>query len=207
MARQPTDWAERTYDVAMSEQLTGGTAQPEITPEMRASARANPNTWLYVIDPAFDENADIPPSGVVGAYPVNAAGEIDQAFRRNTAYRPSPTALRMPEPASDLERTLQLIRSGHVDQAVLPAAVLRASLLLYATSPQDRAVTGFPARQGTIMVPACTSVACVPSAWPGWREVSGRDLVPLLHGHPLVLNPAGPVSAMIPAVHLMRASG
>ena len=53
----------------------------------------------------------------------------------------------------------------------------------------------------------CTSVACVPSAWPGWREVSGRDLVPLLHGHPLVLNPAGPVSAMIPAVHLMRASG
>ncbi len=187
----------------MSEQLI----PPEITAEMRAAARANPGTWLYVIDPAFDADADIPPWGVVGAYPVNPRGEIGAAFRRNTEYRPSPTALRMPEPASDLERTLQLIRSGHADQATLPGAVLEASLLLYAGSPEDRSVTGFPARHGTVMVPACTSVACVPSAWPGWREVRGRDLAPLLYGHPLVLNPAGPISAMIPAVHLTRASG
>jgi hypothetical protein len=186
----------------MSEQLT----PPEITPEMRANARANPGTWLYVIDPAFDAEADIPPWGVVGAYPVNARGEIDAMFRRNTEYRPSPTALRMPEPASDLERTLQLVQSGHTDQSALPAAVLRSSLLLYAASPQDRSVTGFPGRQGTVMVPACTSVAHVPAAWPGWREVAGRDLLPLLHGHPLVVNPAGPISAMIPAEHLRRAS-
>ena len=185
----------------MPDQLT----PPEITPEMRASAQANPNTWLYVIDPALDADADVPPWGVVGAYPVNAHGEIDATFVRNTAYRPSPTALRMPEPASDLERTLQLIRSGHVEQSTLPAAVLRASLLLYAASPADRSVTGFPARQGTVMVPACTSVAHVPTAWPGWREVSGRDLVPLLHGHPLVINPAGPITAMIPATHLAAA--
>lgn len=191
----------------MSEQSARGVTSPEITPEMRANARANPGTWLYVIDPAFDAEADIPPWGVVGAYPVNASGEIDAAFRRNTAYRPSPAALRMPEPASDLERTLQLIDSGHVDQATLPAAVLRAPLLLYAISPEDRSVTGFPARQGTVMVPVCTSVAYVPSAWPGWREVTGADLVPLLHGHPLVINPAGPIAAMIPAAHLRRASG
>ena len=191
----------------MSEQSSSGPVTPQITPEMRASARANPGTWLYVIDPAFDADADIPPWGVVGAYPVDASGEISAAFRRNTEYRPSPAALRMPEPATDLERTLQLIRSGHVDEAVLPAAVLRATLLLYATSPQDRSVTGFPARQGTVMVPACTSVACVPPMWPGWREVSGRELVPLLYGHPLVINPAGPVSAMIPAEHLRRARG
>ncbi|MGH3763303.1 type VII secretion system-associated protein [Actinophytocola sp.] len=191
----------------MSEQSPEPVTPPEITPEMRANARANPNTWLYVIDPAFDAEADIPPWGVVGAYPVNARGEIDAAFRRNTEYRPSPTALRMPEPASALERTLQLVRSGHLDQATLPAAVLRASLLVYASSPEDRSITGFPARHGTVMVPACTSVATVPSAWPGWREVTGSELVPLLHGHPVVINPAGPVSAMIPAAHLSRASG
>ncbi|HWM06292.1 MAG TPA: type VII secretion system-associated protein [Actinophytocola sp.] len=185
----------------MPEQLT----PPEITPEMRASARANPNTWLYVIDPALDADADVPPWGVVGAYPVTASGDIDTTFRRNTEYRPSPTALRMPEPASDLERTLQLVQAGHENQSVLPGVVLRASLLLYAASPQDRSVTGFPARQGTVMVPACTSVALVPSAWPGWRVVAGRDLVPLLYGHPLVLNPVGPVSAMIPAAHLAAA--
>ena len=191
----------------MSEQSTGGVTPPEITPEMRANARANPNTWLYVIDPALDADADVPPWGVVGAYPVDAAGEIGMAFRHNTAYRPSPAALRMPEPASDLERTLQLVQAGHVDQSTLPAAVLRAPLLVYASSPHDRAITGFPARHGTVMVPACTSVAYVPSAWPGWREVTGRELAPLLAGHPLVINPAGPIAAMIPATRLMRASG
>ena len=182
----------------MPDQLTS----PEITPEMRASARANPDTWLYVIDPAFGDDAEIPPWGVVGAYPVKADGEIDAAFRRHTGYRPS-----APRPERDLERTLRLIQAGHQDQATLPAAVLRADLLLYSTSPQDRSVTGFPARHGTVMVPACTSVAHVPAAWPGWRQVSGRDLVPLLHGHPLVINPAGPITAMIPAAHLRTASG
>lgn len=180
---------------------------PRITSRMRDSARANPNTWLYVIDPALDADADVPPWGVVGAYPVDANGEITGVFRRNTAYRPSPTALRMPEPASDLERTLQLISSGHVDRAELPAAVLRAPLLLYATSPTDRSVTGFPGRDGTVVIPACTSVACVPRAWPGWRQVTGLDLVPLLNGYPLVINPAGPIAATILAEQLMRASG
>ncbi|HEY7597466.1 MAG TPA: type VII secretion system-associated protein [Actinophytocola sp.] len=191
----------------MSEQSARDGAPPEITPRMRASARANPGTWLYVIDPAFDADADIPPWGVAGAYPVNAGGEIDAAFRRNTGYRPSPAAPHVPDPASDLERALRLAGSGQVDQSTLPAAVLRAPLLLYATSPGDRAVTGFPTRQGTVVVPACTSVAHVPSAWPGWREITGRDLVPLLHGHPLVINPAGPFAALIPAEHLSRASG
>jgi SseB protein N-terminal domain len=176
---------------------------PRITEQMRASARANPNTWLYVVDPAFDEDTEVPPWGVVGAYPVNARGEIDAAFRRNTAYRPA--AERAVE--SDLERTLALMAAGRADQMLLPGAVLRAPLLLYATSPHDRAVTGFPTRHGTVMVPACTSPARVPAAWPGWRTVTGRELLPLLHGFPLVVNPAGPVSAMIPAAHLQRASG
>jgi hypothetical protein len=207
MAGQPTYWAERTYHVGMSEQSAAPVPPPEITPAMRASARANPNTWLYVIDPALDADADVPPWGVVGAYPVGADGEIVRAFRRNTAYRPSPAALRMPEPSSDLERTLQLISVGHVLRGELPAAVLRAPLLLYATSAADRSVTGFPGRDGTVAVPACTSVACVPMAWPGWRQIAGRDLVPLLNEYPLVLNPAGPISATVPAAELRRASG
>jgi hypothetical protein len=207
MVGQPTHWAERTYDVAMSEQSIGPVAPPEITPRMRANARANPGTWLYVIDPAFDADADVPPHGVVGAYPVDERGEIRSAFRPNTAYRPSPTALRMPKPASGLERLLQLIRAGHTEAATLPTAVLLAPLLLYASSPADRSVVGFPDRRGTVLVPACTSVAYVPSAWPGWREVTGRDLVPLLGDHPLVINPAGPIPATIPAADLRRASG
>lgn len=124
-------------------------------------------------------------------------------WRYVTSYRPSPV--------NELEQALRLVQAGRQDTSTLPAAVLRAELLLYAASPRDRSVTGFPARghhrPGVVMVPACTSVAHVPSAWPGWRQVSGRELVPLLHEHPLVINPVGPVTATIPADRLRSASG
>lgn len=187
-------------------EATSVTGPPEITQQMRESAKANPNTWLYVIDPAFDADEDVPAWGVVGAYSVNERGEIDGTFSRNTEYLPSPTALRMPAPASELERILQLIKTGHRDQADLPAAVVDANLLVYAAAEDDLEVTGFPTKDGTVAVPACTSVARIPEAWPGWREVPGSKLAPLLHGHPLVLNPNGPITAMIPAADLERAS-
>jgi hypothetical protein len=178
------------------------TPPPPITEDMRASAMANPNTWLYVIDPAFDEDADIPPWGVVGAYRVNDHGEIDPTFRRNTEYRPSPAALRMPAPATQLDELLQLVKAGHRDESTLPAAVRDAKLLVYASGPDDRALTAFPARDGRVMVPACTSVAYVPTAWPGWREIRGADLAPHLKGYPLVVNPIGPITALFPAEDL-----
>ncbi|MFC4858866.1 type VII secretion system-associated protein [Actinophytocola glycyrrhizae] len=178
------------------------TPPPAITPRMRASATANPNSWLYVIDPAFDADADIPPWGVVGAYRVDRSGEIDPAFRRNTEYRPSPTVLRMPAPATELERLLQWITTGHRAEAELPPAVLKARLLIWSSGQDDHAVTAFPDRTGRIMVPACTSVARVPSAWPGWREILGRELAAQLGGHPLVVNPTGPITALLPAAAL-----
>lgn len=183
----------RPYDGPMPD-----TPSPEITPRMRASAMANPNSWLYVIDPAFDADADIPPWGVVGAYRVAGDGEIDPAFRRNTEYRPSPAARRMPAPASELEQLLQWIVTGHRQEAELPAQVLRSRLLVYATGPDDHSLTAFPARNGRVMVPACTSPATVPAAWPGWREIPARDLTPHLTNHPLVINPTGPITALLP---------
>ncbi|CRK60438.1 putative ADP-ribosylglycohydrolase [Alloactinosynnema sp. L-07] len=180
--------------------------EPEITLDMRAGARSNPNSWLYVIDPAFGPDEDVPPWGVVGAYPVDEHGEIGDAFRRNDDYRPSPTALRLPVPSNPLEKLLQLIHTRHRDQRDLLPAVLDSTLLLYAGSPDDRGVTGFPNHDGTVMVPACTSAAHVPTQWPGWREVTGRELVGLLYGHPLVVNPAGPITALVPAAHLRAAA-
>jgi type III secretion system (T3SS) SseB-like protein len=172
--------------------------EPEITADMRASARANPNSWLYVIDPAFDAEDDVPPWGVVGAYAVDERGEIEEGFHHNPRYRPSPVA----PAATELERLLELVKAGEREQAELLPAVRDARLLLYAASAQDASVTGFPDAHGTVMVPACTSAATVPAAWPGWREITGRDLVPLLSGHPLVINPNGPITALIPAEHL-----
>ena len=178
---------------------------PEITPEMRAAALENPNSWLYVIDPALDPDADVPPWGVVGAFPVNEQGEIEEAFEHNAEYRPSPVAVREPDAAAVLEALLERVKAGERDQRDLLPAVLAARLLLYSGSADDGSVTGFPNRDGSVMVPACTSPAHVPAAWPGWREVTGRELVPMLYGHPLVINPSGPVTALIPADHLRTA--
>lgn len=179
---------------------------PEITPEMRAAALENPDSWLYVIDPALDPDDDVPPWGVVGAFPVNEHGEIEDAFEPNADYRPTPAAVREPDPAAVLEGLLEKVQAGERGQDDLLAAVLAARLLVYAASAQDGAVTGFPNRaDGSVMVPACTSPQRVPAGWPGWREVTGRDLVPALHGHPLVINPNGPVTALIPASHLVSA--
>jgi hypothetical protein len=175
------------------------TPPPPITAGMRASAMANPNTWLYVIDPAFDAEADIPPWGVVGAYRVDGRGAVDPTFRRNTEYRPSPVALRMPRATTELERLLQWIVSGHREETELPDAVRQSRLLVWAAGPDDVEVTAFPDRTGRIMVPACTSADHVPPAWPGWREVLGRDLAAHLGGHPLVINPTGPITALLPA--------
>jgi hypothetical protein len=113
-------------------------ALPVITDEMRANARANPNTWLYVIDEAFDPNGRVPPWAVVGAYPVNADGDVVEDFHPNDQYRPSPKALGFPEPANELERALQLVRTGHRPAEDLPAVVLRSTLHVYAFSPEQR---------------------------------------------------------------------
>jgi hypothetical protein len=185
--------------------------RPEITADMRAAARENPNSWLYVIDPALDPDGEVPPWGVIGMYPVNERGEIEDAFQANAGYRPSPVVV------PDLERLLELVRDGERDQAELLPAVLAARLLLYAAGPADTSVTGFPNRRDrlalrqrgneevTVVVPVCTAPAHVPPAWPGWREITGRDLVPQLHGHPLVINPIGPVTALVHAADLVAA--
>jgi hypothetical protein len=176
--------------------------RPDITPEMRASAKSNPNTWLYVIDSLFESEADVPPWGVVGAYPVDAGGEIEDDFQPNEKYRPSPQALRMPAPPSPLDELLQLIRTGHRDATELPPALKDATLLLYARSAQEYDVVGFPDREGRVFVPVCTSEDYVPAAWPGWRLVTGATLGPLLDGYPLLVNPIGPISAIVPAAQL-----
>lgn len=176
---------------------------PPITEAMRASARANPNSWLYVLDPAFTHSDDAPQWAVVGAYPVDATGEIEPRFAPNDTYRPSPRALGWPEPTTQLERIIQLAKAGHRPAGDLPATVLEATLLVF--DPADGTWDGtqlivLPDIQSDrLVVPACTSAEHIPSDWPGWISMRGADIVPLLRGYPLAINPDGPVSAILPA--------
>jgi len=179
--------------------------RPEITPEMRANARANPNSWLYVIDEAFDPKGPVPSWAVVGAYPVNAAGDVVADFHPNDRYRPSPKALGFPDPTNDLERLLQLVRTEHRPSADLPRVVLDSTLFVYAMSPVQRTVIGFHNTDGQVLVPAYTRKSLVPREWPHARAVLGRDIVSLLGGHPVALNPHDLITAVIPAEHLHTA--
>lgn len=186
-------------------QATGRLSKPKITAEMRGNARANPNSWLYVIDEAFDPNGPVPSWAVVGAYPVNSAGQIVEDFHPNDRYRPSPKALGFPEPRNDLERLLQLVRTNHRPPEDLPPVILNATLFVYALSPLQRTVIGFHNTDGRVLVPAYTSKSLVPKEWPHARAVLGRDVVPLLAGHPVAINPHDVVTAVVPAEHLERA--
>ncbi|HEX5406504.1 MAG TPA: type VII secretion system-associated protein [Pseudonocardiaceae bacterium] len=183
--------------------MTPPTGAPEVTDDMRASARANPNTWLYVLDPAFVGAADVPQWAIVGAYPVNADGQIEDRFAPNDTYRPSPTALGWPAPLTELEKLIQLAKAGHRPVTDLPAAVLDATLLVF--DPGDGTWQGTPlialpdGQTGRLVVPACTSPEHVPSDWLAWRAMRGDEIVPLLRGYPLAINPDGPVSAILPA--------
>ncbi|GAA5157302.1 MULTISPECIES: type VII secretion system-associated protein [Amycolatopsis] len=186
-------------------QTTARLGKPKITEEMRANARANPNSWLYVIDEAFDPNGPVPSWAVVGAYPVNGRGMIVEDFHPNDRYRPSPKALGFPEPANELERLLQLVRTNHRPAEDLPPVILDATLFVYAMSPLQRTVIGFHNTDGRVMVPAYTSKSLVPREWPHARAVLGRDIVPLLAGHPVTINPHDVVTAVVPAEHLVQA--
>ncbi|HWD02192.1 MAG TPA: type VII secretion system-associated protein [Amycolatopsis sp.] len=183
----------------------GPQGKPEITPEMRANARANPNSWLYVIDEAFDPAGPVPSWAVVGAYPVNATGDVVEDFHPNDRYRPSPKALGFPEPRTELERLLQLVRTEHRPAEDLPKVILDSTLFVYALSPVQRTVIGFHNADGRVMVPAYTGKSLVPREWPHARAVLGRDIVSLLAGHPLAINPHERITAVVPAEHLHKA--
>lgn len=171
--------------------------KPEITAEMRTNARANPGSWLYVIDEAFDPKGNVPTWAVVGAYPVDGRGEIVDDFHFNNHYRPSPQALGFPAPSSELEYLLQLVYARHRPEEDLAPAVLGADLYVYAYTPAQRTLVGFHDLDGDVVVSAYTAKALAPRDWPHARKVKGRDIIDLLGGCPLALNPDDAITAVV----------
>ncbi|MEV4728674.1 type VII secretion system-associated protein [Saccharopolyspora sp. NPDC049426] len=173
---------------------------PPITDEMRAHAKENPNTWLYIADPGYaqDDEGDMPPEGVVGAYRIDENGVIDEEFQFNEQYVPSDLMLHRPEPSNDLERVLDEIADGERPEDDLPQAVLDGEVMLYAPSAEDRNVYTAEMSDGTTLVPACTSPSRVPEDWPGYRTVPGSWLPDVLGGYDLGLNLHEAVQAVIP---------
>ncbi|MDR7302194.1 type VII secretion system-associated protein [Haloactinomyces albus] len=172
---------------------------PPITDEMREQARQTPDSWLYIVDPGYQEAGEnVPPEGVVGAYRIDSEGEIDEEFHHNDEYQPSEQSIEMPEPTNELEQVLQRIATGEAPDTDLPPAVLDADLLLYAPETDDDAIYAAEMTDGSQLVPACTSVSRVPENWPGYRTVPGSALPELLNGLDLGLNLDEGLRAVIP---------
>ncbi|MGW0894116.1 type VII secretion system-associated protein [Saccharopolyspora sp. NPDC002578] len=174
---------------------------PPITDEMREQARQTPNSWLYIVDPGYQESGDdVPPEGVVGAYHIDADGEIDPEFQYNDEYEPSDLTFALPEPVNELERVLHRIATGEAPDTELAPAVLAAEVLVYdpENGEGEPAVYVAELDDGSQLVPACTSAERVPESWPGSRRVPGGELPELLGGLDLGLNLDDAVRAVIP---------
>ncbi len=107
-------------------------SSPPVTDQMRRAARAQPGSWIYVIDPAFDPNGEVPPEGIVGAYPVDEAGEIGDPFAPNPRYRPTPRGLRLPDPTDRLDALLQEVATGWAAEGQLLAELVDGPVWLLA---------------------------------------------------------------------------
>jgi hypothetical protein len=58
----------------------------EITAEVLSSAKANPNGWVYKIEGDYGPNDAVPPEAIVGAWKVDASGNLTGEFVTNPKY-------------------------------------------------------------------------------------------------------------------------
>jgi hypothetical protein len=168
---------------------------PPITDAMRESARRQPGTWLYAVDPFFDDGSAVPPHGVVGAWRVDQRGEITGEFEANPNYRPSPIARGFPPPTDPLDRLIQLIVSGYAEKAELTTAVASRELTLF--SRADGSIFTLRRPDGVSVVQAFTSAAHRPTGCETWTQLRGDQLASLLPDHHLELNPQAAASIRI----------
>jgi hypothetical protein len=179
---------------------------PQPTPEMRESARQAPGTWIYVVDPAFQDAREVPPSAIVGAYGVDDRGEIGDEFTRNPNYRPSALAWGFPPPANELEGALQNAVTGNGDDAQVRAALLDATVFTRSTPKQ----VVLPVQDDDLdleVVQAFTSERYLSdsagddSAAPA--PVAVREIAPALRGRYLLLNPGSQLEVRLPGDDLV----
>jgi hypothetical protein len=59
-------------------------------------ARRTPNGWVYRIAPGYAPDQRVPPHAIVGAWRVDAGGEITGEFVPNPRYTPFASAAGLP---------------------------------------------------------------------------------------------------------------
>ena len=80
--------------------------KPEITQALISEAKKNPNGWVYHVDTVYPAGHHVPPQAIVGAWKVDANGDLTDEFKFNEKHVPIVTASR--EPRKYMSRGLDL---------------------------------------------------------------------------------------------------
>ena len=181
---------------------------PEITDEMRAHARVQPDSWLYVLDPAADPERAVPPELVVGAFPVDALGVLGEPFEHNPRYvpgspDPGPTAQTDPtDPTDPLDVALRQLAAGSGSREAVLALLRTTELLLHAAPEDGFVVVATPVGRDVVQAWSSSSQ---PGAPAGPQRRRGRELARSLPpGVDVQLNPGAAVPITVPRESLLR---
>lgn len=179
---------------------------PPLTDELRARGRGAPGTWLYAVDPAYDPAGAVPPEGIVGAWRVDARGEITDAFEHNPRYRPSARALELPEPTDAVDAAIQAAATGHAGDEQVARAVAGARLLL--AEDDDSRLVSVPTGGGPVVCAYSSPVHAERSGRRRWRTMAGHELAAVLPpGHDVMVNGESPASVVVPGAALRAVAG
>ena len=165
--------------------------------EESASAEAADSRLLLLLDPEFrmdEEQPDLPPHVVLGAWIVNETGAPSR-FHPNPAYRPSTPG----SPLDPVDAVLRALADGQ-DVADQLSAVLRDTVLGIATDEQGSALIK-PAPDGVPSVQVATSFGHRARVEDDvrWLDVTVEELADALpqHGVDVLLNPGSPASMRV----------
>jgi hypothetical protein len=175
---------------------------PPVPPELRAQARQSPNTWIYVSDPAFAGQTDVPAWAVIGGYRVDEHGELSDEFVRNPNYRPAAEALGLSEPTNEVEAALRDAVTGQSDDERVRTTLLAARVFVPVNSGGGLAVVDEGLDRGVVHL--FTSEQYLPDEWQHWDRLTGRQLADAVRELYVSVNPGSVLSLRLPGAHLSR---
>ncbi len=176
---------------------------PPITPQLRKAARERPGGYVYVPDPMFRPQDEVPPYGIKGCWQVGRRGELVQ-FIPNPHYRPSPVELGFPAATDELDLALQLLATGYLAKEDFAARLVGERVHVPVTASGALMV---PVDGGAPLLSVYSSHHHLP---PGrcrsarWQVAELLTLPP--PGCDIAVNPHSPHAARIPVLLLLAAA-
>ncbi|MCI2423079.1 type VII secretion system-associated protein [Saccharopolyspora sp. K220] len=136
---------------------------PPITAAMKEQARRQPGRKLFVVDPEFGVDQQVPGWGVRGGFPVTDTGDIDvHGWHPNPAYRPGPRTLGWPTPDTAADRALELVSAGYAPQQTLRNALTTSDAQLHILTDEQGTLIVLGGTRNTCLLACYTSPARIP---------------------------------------------